>query len=97
MGNHLSPIIAHIVIKKVLNDTIKKLYIKLKIVCKYVDDLFGILKKAEINSTLFCLNSQEKNNNCFPYLNVRVMRNGTNITLDRYQKQISSERLVNYI
>ncbi|XP_075163350.1 uncharacterized protein LOC142235985 [Haematobia irritans] len=105
MGSPASPVIADIVMEDLLDDSIGKMPNKPKILTKYVDDLFGIIKKTETINTINVLNSynkliqfamEEENDNKLAYLDTIVIRKENRILLDWYQKDTASGRLVNF-
>lgn len=76
-----------------------------KMLTKYVDDLFGIIKKSAIEKTLAVLNNfhsqikftiEVEENEKLPYLDTLVIRKGNILKIDWYQKPTSSGRIVNY-
>lgn len=105
MGSPASPIMADIVMELLLDTTLANLNNKPKILTKYVDDLFVILKKADVDNTIKALNTfsgqlkftvEEENNNVLPYLDSLVIKQGKKLKLDWYQKPTSSGRLINF-
>ncbi|XP_075157504.1 uncharacterized protein LOC142230761 [Haematobia irritans] len=105
MGSPASPVIADIVMEDLLDDSIGKMPNKPKILTKYVDDFFGIIKKTETINTINVLNSynkliqftmEEENDNKLAYLDTIVIRKENRILLDWYQKDTASGRLVNF-
>ncbi|XP_067628894.1 uncharacterized protein [Eurosta solidaginis] len=109
MGNPLSPTIADIVMDDLFDNTILKLKqqhnIDLTFIIKYVDDVFAIAKRSDVNIILATLNKyhhkiqftmeMEENAN-IPFLDVRIHRGNNNIKLDWYSKPTSSGRLINF-
>lgn len=82
-----------------------KMMTKPKILIKYVDDLFCIVKKTEIDNTLNVLNSYDRNvqftheseeQGKLAYLDALIIRQGNELILDWYQKPTASGRLINY-
>lgn len=78
---------------------------KPKILTKYVDDIFTVIKADEVEKTLNILNSYNKQiqftkeevaNDNLPYLDSIVIREGENLKLNWYQKSTSSGRLINF-
>lgn len=78
---------------------------KPRILTKYVDDIFTIIKTDEVEKTLNILNSfhkqiqftkEEVDNNKLPYLDSMVIREGEELKLNWYQKSTSSGRLINF-
>ncbi|XP_075157884.1 uncharacterized protein LOC142231151 [Haematobia irritans] len=61
MGSPASPIIADILMERLLDSCMQKLTIRPKFITKYVDDLFAIVKETEIEKTLTTLNSYHNN------------------------------------
>ncbi|XP_036317549.1 uncharacterized protein LOC118732526, partial [Rhagoletis pomonella] len=52
MGSPTSPVIADIVMEELLENTVKKLARPPRLLTKYVDDLFAIIREDEVQSTL---------------------------------------------
>ncbi|XP_067619916.1 uncharacterized protein [Eurosta solidaginis] len=105
MGAPTSPIIADIVMEKLLDDTMLKLRHKPRILTKYVDDLFAIIKENEIQNTLDTLNTFDKNikfsielenDEELPYLDSIINRRGNQLKLKWYQKPTASGRIINF-
>ncbi|XP_055842777.1 uncharacterized protein LOC129909729 [Episyrphus balteatus] len=105
MGSPASPILADIVMEALLDNVFDKIPNKPKIVTKYVDDIFIILKSSHVDSTLTALNSfhpkiqftvEFENNGKLPYLDVLVIRRNNRLIFDWYKKPTSSGRLINY-
>ena len=109
MGNPLSPTIADIVLDKLLDQTyteLEKHNIKIKFLVKYVDDMFAIIDKKDINSILTQLNNyhnklqftvETETNGCLPFLNMKIHREQGRLITDWYMKTTSSGRIINYI
>lgn len=108
MGNPLSPTIADIVLDTLLEkttDDLKNENIDLKIITKYVDDLFAVIKKQDEERILKIFNSyhnkikftiEREENNSLPYLDMKLYRENNKIITDWYSKSISSGRLINF-
>lgn len=105
MGSPASPILADMVMEKLLDTCMEKFTTKPKILTKYVDDLFAIVRKDAITETLAVLNGfndkikftiEEENDNTLPYLDTLVVRNSGKIKVDWYQKPIASGRIINF-
>lgn len=105
MGSPASPIIADIVMEKLLDTCLEKLRVKPKIITKYVDDLFCIVEENEIDILLTTLNSFDQSikftiekelNSSISYLDTLVIREGNKLLIDWYQKPTSSGRIINY-
>lgn len=105
MGSPASPVIADIVMEELIQFAIEKMPTKPRKLTKYVDDLFAIVKKDEVEDTLTSLNSfnrqiqftkEEENNNVLPYLDSIIKRQGDLLKVDWYQKLTCSGRLINF-
>lgn len=105
MGSSTSPIIADIVMEQLLNNSIKKLKQKPRLVTKYVDDIFAIINENEVKNTLDALNSFDKHikftteledDGKLPYLDSIIIRQGNQIKLKWYKKSVSSGRIINF-
>ncbi|XP_017470366.1 PREDICTED: uncharacterized protein LOC108362044 [Rhagoletis zephyria] len=105
MGSPASPIVADIVMEELLKKCVQNSDIRIKILTKYVDDLFGICKISHVENILTALNSfhpsikftmEKENNGRLPYLDTLIIRKANKIILDWYQKPTSSGRLVNF-
>ncbi|XP_075163330.1 uncharacterized protein LOC142235965 [Haematobia irritans] len=105
MGSPASPIVADIMMEKLLDESLRKLTQKPKIITKYVDDLFAIIKETEIERTLTTLNNYHSNirftmeleeDGKLPYLDILILRNKKNITVNWYQKNTASGRIMNF-
>ena len=88
MGSPASPIVADIVMEKLLDSCIEKLAIKPKMITKYVDDLFCIVSESSIDNILTTFNNfhpnirftiEEECGSRLPYLDTLVIRNGENL------------------
>lgn len=108
MGNPLSPTIADIVLDTLLERTTEELREKnvhIKLITKYVDDLFAIIKKSDEKIILETFNKyhnklkftiEKEQNGSIPYLDMRIYREHNGIITDWYTKNIASGRLINY-
>ncbi|XP_075167527.1 uncharacterized protein LOC142239619 [Haematobia irritans] len=105
MGSPASPIVADIVMEKLLMDCENKLTTKPKILLKYVDDLFAVTHKNAIMNMLNTLNNfhsnikftvEEEDNGQLPYLDTLVIRKNGKLNLDWYQKPTASGRIINF-
>lgn len=108
MGCPASPVIADIVMEELLKESIAKMTKmakKPKILTKYVDDMFAIIKKEVKDEMLAILNSfnrqlqftmEEETNNELPYLDAKIIKENKLLKIDWYQKQTSSGRLINF-
>lgn len=105
MGSSASPVVADIVMEELLDNAINNCDIRPKILTKYVDDLFGIIKTSAIGNVLTNLNSfnqyikftiEEEAHQKLPYLDTIVIRNNGKLKLNWYQKPSASGRLINF-
>ncbi|XP_061389122.1 uncharacterized protein LOC133324293 [Musca vetustissima] len=108
MGNPLSPTIADIVLDTLLDDVIEELKakdIQIKLLTKYVDDVFAIINKHDETNILTLLNKyhnkiqftiEKEVNNKLPYLDVLIIRNDNKLQTEWYTKDTSSGRIINY-
>lgn len=105
MGSPASPVIADIVMEKLIESCIEKMDIKPKLVTKYVDDLFCIIQESEVDNMLTTFNSfhddinftiEKENNSKLPYLDTNIIREGNSLLIDWYQKPTASGRIINY-
>ncbi|XP_075160288.1 uncharacterized protein LOC142233293 [Haematobia irritans] len=90
MGSPASPIIADIIMEELLDVSLSKIP-KPRIITKYVDDIFAIVKKTDVESTLDALNSfhsqiqftmELEKDNKLPYLDCNILRDAINF-IDR--------------
>lgn len=105
MGSPASPVIADIIMEVLLDTSLNKMKTKPKILTKYVDDLFAIVRKDTIESVMTTLNAFHKNiqftmeeeiNGKLPYLDAVVIRQGNRLNFNWYQKPTASGRLINF-
>ncbi|XP_067619832.1 uncharacterized protein [Eurosta solidaginis] len=110
MGNPLSPTIADIVLDDLLNDAISKHKtqhnIDIKFIVKYVDDIFAIDKRKDLDAILDTFNKyhdklkftlETETNFRITFLDTRVHRNNNILMLDWYTKPTSSGRMINFL
>ncbi|XP_075157735.1 uncharacterized protein LOC142231002 [Haematobia irritans] len=104
MGSPASPIIADIIMEELLDVSLSKIP-KPRIITKYVDDIFAIVKKTDVESTLDALNSfhsqiqftmELEKDNKLPYLDCNILRDDNCLRLNWYQKPTATGRLINY-
>ncbi|XP_062703673.1 uncharacterized protein LOC134286115 [Aedes albopictus] len=106
MGSPLSPILADIVMENLLRRAITAANILPEYIRKYVDDLFLVLHKDQVNAVLATFNSQNprilftcevEENGRLPFLDLLVIRDEDgSVKTDWYAKPISSGRILNY-
>lgn len=105
MGSCLSPIIANVVMTKLLNTCTPKLPFQLPFLYQYVDDLILTVPINSQEVILEVFNSfdphlkftvEEEKDNSVPFLDTKLVRSADNvIKLDWYQKPMSSGRYIN--
>lgn len=105
MGSPLSPILADLVMDALLDATTEQLEVSPKIMVKYVDDLFAIVKRENLQRTLDTLNAYHRRlqftveveqRGSLPFLDVLVIRRDNHIYTNWYQKPMASGRILNY-
>lgn len=108
MGNPLSPTIADIVLDALLEQTLQELdknNVKIKLITKYVDDLFAIIKKDDESTILTTFNGyhnklkftiEREKDNFIPYLDMTIHRESGGIVTDWYTKPMASGRIINF-
>lgn len=109
MGNPLSPTIADIVLDDLLTRTMTNLKVEgidIKFIVKYVDDIFAIVNKNDLEKILTQLNKQHdklqftveiEKDNKLPFLDICIHRQNSTIFFDWYTKPMSSGRIINYL
>ncbi|PSN47869.1 hypothetical protein C0J52_01233 [Blattella germanica] len=109
MGSPLSSIVSEIFLQNLENKYIESLKQKLNIVFygRYVDDILIIYNnvKNQNKKNLKCFNNlhnkinftlESEQKNTINYLDLKVIRNKTNIEFDIYRKPTSSKASINY-
>ncbi|XP_062533790.1 uncharacterized protein LOC134202820 [Armigeres subalbatus] len=106
MGSPLSPILADYVMEDLLDVAKQRLSFTIPILKKYVDDLFLVLPKTEVQNTLDVFNEYDQHiqftvelekNGSLPFLDTIVIhREDGGMNTKWYSKPISSGRLLNY-
>ncbi|XP_062704289.1 uncharacterized protein LOC134286653 [Aedes albopictus] len=106
MGSPLSPILADIVLNKLITTVVQSLDFVILFLKKYVDDFFIVLPRDKVQATLEAFNNynerlqftvEEENNGRLPFLDILVIRNDDQtLSTEWYSKPISSGRLLNY-
>ncbi|XP_055527183.1 uncharacterized protein LOC129719802 [Wyeomyia smithii] len=106
MGSPLSPILAGIVMENLVTKAITQAHVPVQFIRKYVDDLFLVLHKDQVDHTLAIFNEQNPNikftcekedRGRLPFLDLLVVRHDDgSIKTDWYAKLISSGRILNY-
>lgn len=104
MGNPLSGTLATFVLNDFLHDFFKNR--PPKVLCKYVDDMFLVMKRHEINQMMTDINTrhptlrftiERENNNKIAFLDVTVIRENNTLHTNWYRKEIASGRILNYL
>ncbi|XP_062714231.1 uncharacterized protein LOC134291004 [Aedes albopictus] len=84
MGSPLSPILADIVLNKLITTVVQSLDFVILFLKKYVDDFFIVLPRDKVQATLEAFNNynerlqftvEEENNGRLPFLDILVIRN----------------------
>lgn len=105
MGSPLSPILARILMTRILEFTLIQLGHTPKFVALYVDDSLWILKKNETNFILDTLNHfherikftvEKESNNTIKFLDLMIQREGNRVITCWHKKEFASSRLLNY-
>ncbi|XP_067613178.1 uncharacterized protein [Eurosta solidaginis] len=105
MGSPASPVIADIVMEELLTRFENETTSKPRLLTKYVDDLFAIVKTEEIGNVLTELNSysisikftiEVEKDGQLPYLDTLINRRNNKLYIDWYRKPTASGRLINY-
>ena len=105
MGSPISPIIADIVMEAILDEFMSNIVHKPRLLTKYVDDIFAIVKKEEMDNTLNELNKcnrhlqftkETEEEGSLPYLDTLLTKKNNIIKTDWYQKPTASGRLINF-
>ncbi|XP_017481440.1 PREDICTED: uncharacterized protein LOC108370598 [Rhagoletis zephyria] len=108
MENPFSPTIADIIMDDLLDKTILELKenfdIDIKFLVKYVDDIFAIVRRNDVDIILNTLNKyhlklqftvEKENNLRIPFLDIMVYKKNSELILDWYSKPTSSGRFIN--
>ena len=103
MGNSLSPLVAEAFMSKFEEDLHKQGLLP-KIWCRYVDDVFAIVKKVDVQGLLNTLNScfdsvqftaELPDNNCsLPFLDVLVKQADNKLQFSVYRKPTTTMRYI---
>ncbi|XP_067628617.1 uncharacterized protein [Eurosta solidaginis] len=105
IGAPTSPIIADIIMEKLLDNSIEKLRYKPRLLTKYVDDLFAIVRENQVQNTLDTLNNFDKSiqftleikiDGTLAYLDSEINRRGNQLKLKWYKKPTASGRIINF-
>lgn len=106
MGSPLAPVLACLVMDKLLIDVGTSIRGNAKILAKYVDDLLLIIDKHHINEVLEVFNGfhpsikfthEVEVERSIAYLDLKLAREADRITFDWFYKPINSGRLLNYV
>lgn len=104
MGNPLSGTLAAFVLNDFLHDFFKSN--KPTLLCKYVDDMFLIMNKHEIDPMMSAINQahptlkftiEREKQRKIAFLDVTVIRENNTVHTNWYRKEISSGRILNFM
>jgi hypothetical protein len=107
MGDPLSPILADLVLEKLIDDKIKEFPHQPTFFKKYVDDIITVIPEEDIDTCLDIMNSyhprlefttEKEEDRSIVFLDLRLIHldDGT-INTDWYQKPTSCGRILNYL
>jgi len=105
MGGTLSVNVAGITLNYILDKALQKLTNKPKIIYKYIDDLFLIVKKDDLELTLNTFNSIHQRikftidveaNNILNFLDISIIRKDSQLKFKWFKKDSASNRSLNY-
>lgn len=105
MGSPLSPILADIIMEDLLDNVMKKGNLNIKLILKYVDDLFAVIPEEKLLYIHNCLNNYHQKlkftvekgvEGSLSFLDTKVLIKDGKLVVDWYQKEISSGRLLNF-
>lgn len=105
MGSPLSPILADLVMDELETHCLNLLQCDISAYYRYVDDIFTIVPRTEIDTILSTFNSfhqrlqfthEIENNNVINFLDTTVIRCGGKLLTNWYLKPTSSGRYLNY-
>lgn len=105
MGSPLSPILAKILMTKIINFTLSRIPVAPRTLALYVDDSFWRIEKEYVNTVLQTLNSyhhkinftvEMERDNSINFLDVTVIRRSNKLIYRWYRKDYASSRLINY-
>jgi hypothetical protein len=109
MGNPLSGIMADIALDAIISQAVEKLEemgIRLTFLKKYVDDLCVAANVNNIDTILTIFNQihpniiftiEKEQNQCISFLDLTLIRYGTNVTTQWFNKPTSSNRILNFL
>ncbi|XP_058827991.1 uncharacterized protein LOC131687913 [Topomyia yanbarensis] len=106
MGNPLSPTLADLIMETLIDTVIRHLSFSIKVLRKYVDDLYLIVPHDKIGDVLKAFNSyhpniqftfEEQKEGRLPYLDMTLVRQQDDtIRTEWYMKSIASGRFLNF-
>jgi len=103
MGSVLSPIISQYVMDSLLDRCIPRLPFEIPFCYKFVDDLILAIPKGSDNTVLAIFNNycpkiqftiETESNNGVPFLDTKLIREGTLLKTDWYKKSLASGRYI---
>lgn len=102
MGNPLSPFLCELFMANIESTLEKRNILPIRW-WRYVDDIFCILKRADLETFFISLNNTHKNinftiekelNNRLPFLDVVVVRKSTDLEFEIYRKPTNTKRVI---
>uniref|UniRef100_A0A1B0CA35 Putative reverse transcriptase n=1 Tax=Lutzomyia longipalpis TaxID=7200 RepID=A0A1B0CA35_LUTLO len=106
MGSPISPIVADVVLQRLLDETLGNSRLRIECVKKYVDDLLVFVHEDDIEDMLVRVNSfhpklqftlEMEKDNMLPYLDMKIHRDEGNVlSTTWYSKPCASGRLLNF-
>lgn len=103
MGNPLSPLIAEAFMTRFENELMTEELLP-RVWYRYVDDVFSVIKKKNLEQTLETINSRyesikftyetEDNQQSIPFLDLKCTRKGKKIDFAVYRKHTSTDRFI---
>ncbi|XP_067616260.1 uncharacterized protein [Eurosta solidaginis] len=105
MGSPASPVVADIVMEELLSKFMMETANKPRLLTKYVDDLFAIVRTQDVDKMLNDLNNFNKSiqftietekDGELPYLDTLIIRKNNKLLIDWYKKPTASGRLINF-
>lgn len=105
MGSPISPILAKILMSKILDFVLIKYGTMPKLIGLYVDDSIWLLKKSDVNTILELLNSfhhrikftmELEKDGAINFLDIRLIRSDNQLITCWYKKHFASLRILNF-
>lgn len=105
MGSPMSPILAKILMTRIIEFTLTRIPSMPRTLALYVDDSFWILRWTQVEKVLGVMNSYHKKikftvereeDQSINFLDVTIIRTTDSVTYRWYKKKYASSRLINY-